>query len=257
MTTNTKNQALILSGFVLLFAGLTLLSYLVIPIEQLTPGAGQTTSLNQPRWVLALANAGIILIVYGLAGLGGIWFARRLNLPAVYYEGAGWRQWFVIPMLVGLGTGVLLVVADQLFAAAAHWQGFPHPQFPLSLIASATAGIGEEILFRSFILGLWAFLTNLFLRRWRATQAALWIGNVIAALAFGAGHLPAAMFLLGVTTPGAIPMPILLELFVLNGLLGLVAGERYLRVGLVAAIGVHFWADVVWHVIWPLMAIWI
>lgn len=257
MAMNTKSQALVLGGFVSFYAALGLLSYLVIPIEQLAPGAGQATSLNQPRWVLALANGGIILVLYGLAGLGGIWFARRLSLPAVYREGAGWRQWFVIPMLAGLGMGVLLVVADQIFAAAAHWQGFPHPQFPFSLIASATAGIGEEILFRSFILGLWAFLANLFLHRWRATQAALWIGNVIAALAFGAGHLPAAMFLLGVTTPAAIPAPILLELIILNGMLGLVAGERYLRVGLVAAIGVHFWADIVWHVVWPLVAIWI
>jgi len=76
-------------------------------------------------------------------------------------------------------------------------------------------------------------------------------------LAFSAGHLPAAMIILGVSTPGAIPVPILLELFALNGLMGLVAGERYMRQGLVAAIGVHFWADIVWHVLWPLIGIWI
>jgi len=33
----------------------------------------------------------------------------------------------------------------------------------------------------------------------------------------------------------------------------LVAGERCRRDGLVAAMGVHFWADIVWHVIWPLV----
>jgi hypothetical protein len=43
------------------------------------------------------------------------------------------------------------------------------------------------------------------------------------------------------------------ELPSLNGLVGLVAGERYMRDGLVAAAGVHFWADVVWHVVWPLI----
>jgi hypothetical protein len=76
---------------------------------------------------------------------------------------------------------------------------------------------------------------------------------LIAAFAFSAAHLPAAMALLGATTPGEIPSTILAEFILLNTLLGLVAGERYLRVGLVAAIGVHFWADLVWHVAWPLL----
>ena len=32
------------------------------------------------------------------------------------------------------------------------------------------------------------------------------------------------------------------------------AGERYMKDGLVAAAGVHFWADIIWHVVWPLLA---
>jgi membrane protease YdiL (CAAX protease family) len=252
-----KKQLVILCGFVLLLALLTLLTYLLFPVEQMLPAGIEAPTSALPGWVLGLANAGIILVVYGLVGLAGIWFAGRLGLPGVYRHGAGWRQWFGIPLLLGLALGVILVVADRLFAAAAGWQGFPHPRFPLSIFASATAGIGEEILFRSFVLGLWAFLADLILRRQGATQVALWLGNVIAALAFSAGHLPSAMLLLGVTTPTAIPASILLELFLLNSLMGLVAGERYMRQGLVAAMGVHFWADMVWHVIWPLTAIWI
>jgi hypothetical protein len=252
-----KKQLIILSSFVLLLALLTLLTFLIFPVEQMLPAGVEVPQTTMPGWVLGLANAGIVIVAYGLAGLAGYWFARRLGLPGVYREGAGWRQWFVIPMLLGLGVGVIMVVSDQLFAAAANWQGFPHPQFPLSIFASATAGIGEEILFRSFVLGLWAFLTNLVLRRWGATQVALWIGNVIAALAFSAGHLPAAMTILDVSTPAEIPTPVMLELFMLNSLVGLVAGERTMRQGLVAAIGVHFWADMLWHVLWPLMAIWI
>ena len=131
--------------------------------------------------------------------------------------------------------------------------GFPHPAFPLSLVASGAAGIGEEILFRGLVMGLWAFLFSLVLRRWNGLRAALWIGNVIAALAFSASHLPAAMFLLNVASPAQLPTAVLMELVVLNSLLGLVAGERYMRDGLVAAMGVHFWADVVWHVLAPVL----
>ena len=52
---------------------------------------------------------------------------------------------------------------------------------PYSIIASASAGIGEEIMFRSFVLGLWAFLANRFLWRWVGVNGFLWIGNVLAA----------------------------------------------------------------------------
>jgi len=39
----------------------------------------------------------------------------------------------------------------------------------------------------------------------------------------------------------------------LNSIVSLVAGERYMRNGLVAVMGIHFWTDIVWHVIWPLI----
>jgi hypothetical protein len=155
--------------------------------------------------------------------------------------------------MVGHMVGVLMVVIDRLFALRPDWDGFIHPSFPFSIIASATAGIGEEILFRGFVLGLWAFLLNLIVKRWERTNLALWIGNGIVALAFTASHLPTLMFLYDTSSISAIPLLVLGELFLLNGLLGLVAGERMFRAGLVAAIGVYFWADIVWHVIWPLL----
>jgi hypothetical protein len=202
--------------------------------------------------MLGLANAGIIFVVYGALGMAGLWFARRLGLPGVFKERAGWRQWVRIPMALGAILGAVLVFVDYLAASLGDWGGFEHPPFPLSLIASGTAGIGEEIMFRMFVLGLWAFLLNLVLKRWGGREAAFWGANIIAALAFGAGHLPATMMLLGVTTVSSIPPLVLGELFLLNGLVGVVAGERYLRQGLVAAVGVHFWTDIVWHVLYGL-----
>jgi membrane protease YdiL (CAAX protease family) len=207
-----------------------------------------------PRWLLGLAEAGIVLVVYGPLGLLGYWFARRLKLPAVFVEGAGWRRWLLWPGVLGIGLGSLLVVLDRAFVAAGSPMIMAHPAFPFSVIASAAAAIGEEVLFRSFAFGLWAFLLNLLLRRWKVGPAALWGGVLIAALLFGAGHLPAAMLFSGAASPLQMPALAVGEVFLLNGALGLVAGERYLRDGLVAAIGVHFWTDVVWHVIWPLLA---
>jgi membrane protease YdiL (CAAX protease family) len=203
--------------------------------------------------VMGLASAGIYMVLYGLLGGAGYWFARKLGLPGIFSEDGNWRRWFLIPLLLGLVCGVVLVVGDMLFAPINGFGPFVHPLFPMSILASVTAGIGEEIMFRGFVFGLWGLILNWLLKRFNGRIAALWIANVIAALAFGAGHLPALFFLTGASSPADLNPVLLAEVFLLNGVIGLVAGQRYMKDGLVAAAGVHFWTDVVFHVIWGLM----
>lgn len=253
MPYNRRKQVTVLLSLVLLYALLTYVTYVYF-LDDLTNSVGAARpETDIPPWILGLANAGIVLVIYGLAGLAAIWFAARLALPAVYREGAGLRELFTIPFVIGTLAGVVLVLADRLFMQMGDLPELPHPAFPLSIIASATAGIGEEILFRGLVFGLWAFLLNLLLRRWHLTSLALWLANLIAALAFAAGHFPAVMYLYNVTTPADLPGLLIVEILVLNTLIALPAGWQTMRDGLVAAIGVHFWADIVWHVIWPLI----
>lgn len=203
--------------------------------------------------VLGLANAGIVLVVYGLAGLAAYWFARKLGLPGIFSEDGNWRRWFLIPLLLGLVCGVMLVIGDLLFAPINGFGRMVHPEFPVSILASLSAGIGEEILFRGLVFGLWGFILNWLLKRFNGRTVALWVANVIAALAFGAGHLGTLLFLTGASSLAELNPVLLVEIFLLNGIIGLTAGQRYMKDGLVAAAGVHFWTDVVFHVMWGLM----
>ena len=43
---------------------------------------------------------------------------------------------------------------------------------------------------------------------------------------------------------------LVVEVLLVNAIIGIPAGQRYMRDGLVAAMGVHFWADVAFHVVW-------
>lgn len=253
MTTDTRQQLRILGALVAVYSLLAAATYLFFPLDQLVPTQVlPTPELSIPGWQLALANAGIGIFLYGLLGLAGFWLARRLGLPGVFRPAGGWRGWLLSPMLWGLGLGVAIGLVDLLVATLQDWSGFPQPTFPFSLVASVTAAVSEEILFRSFVLGLWAWLLHLLLRRWIDRRVTLQIGNVLAALAFAAGHLASAMLLLGAASPAEIPPPILVEIILLNGIIGWVAGIQYMRQGLVAAIGLHFWVDMVLHVAWPL-----
>jgi len=204
--------------------------------------------------VLGIASAGIVFALYGILGLVGYWFARKINLPGIFSEDGNWRRWFFIPLLLGLASGVFVTVGDLLFAPINGIGRLIHPGFPLSIIASISAGIGEEIAFRGFVFGLWGLILNWLFQRFhgRTVALSLWVANIIAALAFGASHLGTALVLTGASSLAELDPVFIVEIFILNGVIGLIAGERYMKDGLVAAAGVHFWTDVVFHVLWGL-----
>jgi membrane protease YdiL (CAAX protease family) len=152
-----------------------------------------------------------------------------------------------------LVCGAIVIIGDLLFAPINGFGHFPHPQFPLSIVASLSAGIGEEMIFRGFVFGLWAIILNWLLKRFNGRTLALWIANVIAALAFGAGHLGTILLLTHASSLADLNPVLLVEMLLLNGIMGLVAGQRYMKDGLIAASGVHFWADVVFHVLYGLL----
>lgn len=255
--TRRPGQLVVLAALLLLY-GLSAAVYIVVPGGMLDPRSYEALGMPPPNtampvWQLVLANVGLILVAYGLLGLVGYWLSRRAGLPGIYRPDAGWRGWAVRPLGLGVASGLLLVVVDL----AAQRLGAPaslHPPFPASILASLSAGIGEEILTRLVVLSLWAIILTWLLRRLRpdspTRRTALWLANLVAALVFGASHLPAAMMLTGVASPAALPPVLLAEIFLLNGVVGLVAGAAYIRNGLVAASGIHFWCDVVWHVVY-------
>jgi len=47
-----------------------------------------------------------------------------------------------------------------------------------------------------------------------------------------------------------IPPAVVTEIILLNGSLSLFAAYYFRKYGFLAPVGIHFWTDVVWHVIW-------
>jgi membrane protease YdiL (CAAX protease family) len=247
-----RKQLTVFFTLLIIYALSAFLTYTFF-IDQLSEFVGlPIPETNIPPVVFGLANAGIVIVAYGLLGLGGTWFARKLGLPGIFSEDGNWRRWFLTPLMLGVVCGILLIMGDLIFAQFNGYGRFPQPAFPASFFASLSAGIGEEIAFRGFVFGLWGFILNWLLKRFNGRTVALWIANVIAALAFGAGHLGFVLLMTGASSLSEVNPVLLVEIFLLNGLIGLIAGERYMKDGLVAAAGVHFWTDVVFHVMYGL-----
>jgi hypothetical protein len=67
----------------------------------------------------------------------------------------------------------------------------------------------------------------------------------IIALAFGAAHAPAFVFVFGGWRE--VPLVSWGRLIALNGALGIAFGAIFLRYGIACAVLAHFGTDVVWH----------
>jgi hypothetical protein len=202
--------------------------------------------------VIALANAGIVLLVYGGLGALGMFFSRKLSLPEIWDSAVSNRQRFLIPALVGLGSGVFFILMDLLFSPLNGVGRLPHPPFPTAIVASISAGIGEEIMFRLFFISFWTWLVSQVILRARYQTLVYAAFSFLSAVAFSMAHLPAVMFLQGWSELGQVPAMLLAEILLLNGVLSLLAAYFFRKYGFLAPVGIHLWNDIVWHALWGL-----
>lgn len=118
----------------------------------------------------------------------------------------------------------------------------------MGLLASLYGGITEEVLLRVFLMGVMAWLASRALPSKEALRpTAAWVAITVATVIFGLGHLPATASFSPLTGT------VVLRALLLNGVGGMVFGWLYWRHSLMAAMVAHFTADLVLHVLVPLL----
>jgi Type II CAAX prenyl endopeptidase Rce1-like len=218
---------------------------------------------HQPRWVLVLLQVvqSFVLVVV-TTGLG-LLIARHIGLGVPLLDGLLAGKDITSEALAMIGPALILGIASSavmlILEITVFWPRLPKamredapiPALWKRFLASFYGGIDEEILLRLFLLSLLAWLISLV---WHnpggmPTIGALWVANIIAAVIFGLGHLPATAALAKLT-------PLLIwRAILLNGIVGVAAGYLYWRYGLEAAMLAHFSADIVLHGIGDSIAI--
>ncbi|WP_426689524.1 CPBP family intramembrane glutamic endopeptidase [Rhodanobacter ginsengiterrae] len=213
------------------------LAALPLPLPALI--AAQTAQAGVLCWLLAWL--GLYLgAPYGLdAPWLRAWIYRRPRDPSRH---ARWWLAVVLGVLVALVvTGVWLLGPREPAAATTAtgwaWRG---------LLASFYGGIVEEVEFRLFLVAALVWL----LARCNRRVARPWMfvfAIVLAALLFGAGHLPAAF------ASGMTQAPLLIaRIVLLNAAVAGVFGWLFWKYGFEHAMLAHFCADLVLHVAVPL-----
>jgi hypothetical protein len=198
------------------------------------------------------------LLLFGVIIGVGLLLARRIGLGAplieswLYHEASPVRARDSIKAgaVVGIAVGIVLVII--ILAVAPHMPDLPFVRAARApiwkrLLACFYGGIDEEVLTRLFLLTLFAWLGLRFFQQQKARllPATFWIANVLAAILFGLGHLPAASRVMQIT-----PEVVLIAL-ALNGIAAVPFGYLYWKRGLEAAMIAHFLADVALYVIGP------
>jgi membrane protease YdiL (CAAX protease family) len=200
----------------------TLLSWIGL---KLTERTGLTLPLLQP-WLLEKKKPVIDLAALRLTLIGGTFGSLFMILADVF---------LFQPHIPKLGNG----------EGAVWWKALLGGVF--------YGGIVEEVFIRLFLMTLIVWLLAFILKKTKDSipPAFYWIGIILAALLFSAGHLPATEALFGELTPVLI-----VRSFMLNGFLAVFFGYLYWKKGLEYAMIAHMMVHVATQlVVLPLIKI--
>ncbi len=234
-----------------IYVGLIVVLAILSAIGVLLPqGTLPSQGAPAPNPLLALVNACTALILYGGVGFVGIKLSQKLDFPNLLDPRISNKQRFLIPTIIGVAIGIFFILTDVIVRPFNGLGPFPHPPFPLSIVASAVAAIGEEIIFRLFFISFGVWLISRVILKGRWQNQIFWIVAVLSAIVFALAHIPSVVILFGLKSITEIPMVFIAEIILLNGVFSLFAAYYFRKYGFLAAVGIHFWTDVVWHVIW-------
>ena len=231
----------VIGGF---FSGLYLLDSYPAEMQQ------QILAQGLDRTALGIVSA-VQSALYGLLlGAIGIVLAKRIGLwkEKLCFE----KKPLLAAAMVSLAAGLALILLDVFFfskfSPAIAETYLVKPSIPFILASVTYGAVIEEVMMRLFLMSLIAFVLHRLFGKGREypADAVLITANVIAALLFSAGHLPATAAMMGIT-----PM-ILLRCFLLNGGIGLLFGRLYRKHGLQYAMLAHGGCHVVSKAIWLL-----
>ena len=211
------------------------------------------TSTQSFSAILLPSTAALLAVTVPLAALG-LWLGTRIGLgtpllTALLTRSPNARRQLVRDALLAAGLGlsvgmflwILRIVSAQFLPPDLPELG--HRGAVGGLLVSIGAAIGEEVWLRLGVMTTLAWLIMRASGQFVLRPQVAWTAIVIAALGFGAIHLPQ------LAAAGAANTAGITATMLGNTLVGIVCGWLFWQRGLIAAILAHFSIDFVLHVL--------
>ena len=184
----------------------------------------------------------VIIIVTVLLGLVGLILAPKAGFPEMWDANISSKQRFWLPLIVGSGLGVIMVLLDQIRPLGTEIQ----TRFPDSLIVFLLAGLVEEIIVHLFLTTLLVWLISGVILRNRYQETIFWL------VAVGVGILYWLVQINAIRSyfPEKFSVVVAIQiLFVIAATITM--GAYYFRKsGFLAAVTLRYGFYLVWHIIW-------
>ena len=242
--------------FFILLIACVISSLLVIPYSLAITSSGVELSA-----IILLLTAAQNLVLFSVAVFFGLLLSKRIGMGAPIVQNIldGKNQArellaLLLPSICwGALAGIVIVLLSLPFNALIPELQLLETSAPIwkAFLASFYGGIAEEILLRLFLVSLFVWITFKIKKTkdGRPTNFGIWLSIVAAAVIFGLGHLPATAQITALT--GVV----VIRAIVLNGVGGIIFGLLYCKKGLESAMIAHFTADIVLHIITPLIVL--
>jgi hypothetical protein len=205
---------------------------------QLASAVEQVGSITALQCITVLQTT-LYAVIFGVFGLilshkAGLWKTISFQKSILFKV-----------VIISVVLGVIVAILDnQVFSmlipqVAAEKQ--KAPSFPYIVAAFTYGAVVEEVMLRLFFMSLFAFgIYKIFYRKEESVPVKVFsVANIIAALLFALGHLPATSALYGELTSSMVIRSILF-----NGGFGLLFGFFYRKHGIHYAMLAHFGAHI-------------
>lgn len=203
---------------------------------------------SQDTIVIIVAIQAVIYAI--ICGFFGIILSNKIGLwNKIKFEKSRLKPTIIISIIGGLSLILCDVLIFNNYNDILRDSYSVKPSSAYIISSFTYGGVIEEVMLRLFFMSLIAFIIyKIFYKKEHKVPTKVFvISNIIAALLFAIGHLPATIQLFG-----SLSTMLIIRCFLLNGGVGLAFGWLYRKYGIQYSMLAHFGCHLVSKIIWLL-----
>ena len=198
--------------------------------------------------VMAISVIQTVIMYVVVCGIFGIILSNKVGLwKKIKFE----KNKLLAPIMISIIGGLFLSVGD-LYIFGSFNEIVKHsydlkPSIEYIIASFTYGGVIEEVMMRLFLMSLISFIiAKIFYKKEKDIPIKVFvIANIISALLFALGHLPATIQLFG-----GLDSLLLIRCLIMNGIFGLAFGWLYRKYGIHYSMVAHFGCHLVSKIIW-------